>query len=381
MREILRQNNEDLLEEIGRLQGILQQAAATLPPELTSYYRWVTEACNDFKKKVVRNLNDLRKGNDQIIPYILSQTQGLTVRLYSFNSRLVSPVLRQLPTDRLCLKLLKWLHTEHATTQDIPAAFSDGGVAIWPAPPFPTVYFLPPSFQHRLLYLPLLFHEFGHLMYACHESEMDDLVSELQKKIAGLLEPGVQRDDLYAQEEAEKHNTIVERWYEWTQEIFCDAVGLVIGGPAYLHAFSMFFRMLGRDEYYLPLDKIAKQTHPLGWLRIRLLADRARHLGHNADAESVEKSWDLIAAGMNVNEEHHGFYDDVFQVEIRQTIDDMLTEADPRQITQEEFPTPDVTTVAISPVQLLNQAWQVFFNDSKGYPSWERNAIHLFSQG
>jgi len=208
---------------------------------------------------------------------------------------------------------------------------------------------------------------------------MDDLVSELQKKIAGLLEPGVQRDDLYAQEEAEKHNTIVERWYEWTQEIFCDAVGLVIGGPAYLHAFSMFFRMLGRDEYYLPLDKIAKQTHPLGWLRIRLLADRARHLGYNADAKSVEKSWDLIAAGMNVNEEHHGFYDDVFQVEIQQTIDDMLTEADPRQITQEES-TPNATTVAISPVQLLNQAWQVFFNDSKGYPLWERNAIHLFSQ-
>lgn len=381
MREILQQNNEDLLEEVERLQEILRQSAATLPPELDSYYRWVTETCTEFRNKVERNLKDLRKRNDQIIPYILSQTQGLTVRLYGFNSRLVSPVLRQLPTDRLCLKVLKWLHTEHTTTQNIPAAFSDGGVAIWPAPPFPTVYFLPPSFQHRLLYLPLLFHEFGHLLYACHENEMDDLVSELQKKIAGLLEPGVQRDDLYAQEEAEKHNTIVERWYEWTQELFCDAVGLVIGGPAYLHAFSMFFRMLGRDEFYLPLPVIAKQTHPVGWLRIRLLADRARQLGYHADAEAVENSWDLIATTLNVNEEHHGFYDNVFLTEIRQTIDDMLIEADPRQIAQAEVSDPDATAAAISPIQLLNHAWHVFFTDSKSYPSWERNAIHLFLQG
>jgi hypothetical protein len=76
VREILRQNNEDLLEEVDQLQEILRQAAATLPPELDSYYRWVTEACNDFRKKVERNLKDLRKRNDQIIPYILSQTQG-----------------------------------------------------------------------------------------------------------------------------------------------------------------------------------------------------------------------------------------------------------------------------------------------------------------
>jgi hypothetical protein len=209
---------------------------------------------------------------------------------------------------------------------------------------------------------------------------MDDLVSELQKKIAGLLEPGMQRDDLYAQEEAEKHNTIVERWYEWAQEIFCDAVGLVIGGPAYLHAFSMFFRMLGRDEFYLPLEKIAKQTHPLGWLRIRLLADRARQLRYTADAESVEQPWDLIATTMNVNEEHHGFYDDTFLAEIRQTISDMLTVADPRQIAQTEISASNSNTAAISPIQLLNQAWHTFSTDSKNYPAWEKSAINLFLQ-
>ena len=51
---------------------------------------------------------------------------------------------------------------------------------------------------------------------------MDDLTRSFQTTIAELLEPNVQRNDLYAQEEEKKRVIIVETWYEWMQEIFCN---------------------------------------------------------------------------------------------------------------------------------------------------------------
>ncbi len=107
-------------------------------------------------------------------------------------------IIRARPSDRLCLKLLRWLHSVHPQTQDIPLGLSDGEFGIWPALPLPILYFMPSSSQHGLLYLPLFFHEFGHLLYACHKAELDDLVRDLQRQIEELLMPSVQRDDYYA---------------------------------------------------------------------------------------------------------------------------------------------------------------------------------------
>lgn len=125
----------------------------------------------------------------------------ITRYLYLFNRILISPVIRARPSDRLCLRFLQWLHSAHPQSQHIPAAFSDGSFASWPDPRFPTIYVMPPSAQRRLLYLSLFFHEFGHLLYACHKPEMDDLVRSLQQTISEYLEPSVQRDDAHAKRE------------------------------------------------------------------------------------------------------------------------------------------------------------------------------------
>jgi hypothetical protein len=91
------------------------------------------------------------------------------------------------PTDRLCLTVITWLHREHPSTAPYPAATSDGSPAIWPFTSLAPIYFFPCAEQRRLLYLPLFFHEFGHLLYACHKREMDDLDEQLQRDIAQVL--------------------------------------------------------------------------------------------------------------------------------------------------------------------------------------------------
>lgn len=234
--------------------------------------------------------------------------------------------------------------------------------------------------QHRLLYLPLFFHEFGHLLYACHEPEMDELIKALQRMIAQLLEPSAQRDDRHAQSEAKRRSVIVETWYEWAHELFCDAVGFQMGGPAFAYSFSIYFRALMRDQYHIRPDELEHREPPVTWLRIRLLADRARRMGFEADAKALEDTWGKIAATMGVVEDYYGFYADEFLPSIQQTINDMVVEAAPRSFEDHEVSATEVlqldsASTPSSPVQLLNQAWRKFLDDEGGYTVWEKKAI------
>ena len=279
MFHILRQNNADLLREIDRLKKILPANSKTLTDKLTPYYAWAVKKCDDLYQKVMQNLRDIDLRQRDILSDILSETQTVTREFRLFNQRWVSPILRTRPSDRLCLKILRWLHASSPSTEQIPVALSDEEFSIFPIKP--SIYFMPSSAQHGLLYLPLFFYEYGHLLYSCHELEMDDLTRDFQTTISDLLEPNVQRNDLQAQHEETKRVTIVETWYAWIQEIFCDAVGFSIGGPAFLRAFSMYLRMDGRQAFEVPANKLAHSSHPVTFLRVRLLADRGRRMGEN----------------------------------------------------------------------------------------------------
>lgn len=380
MRDILRQNNADLLREIALLRERLEKAASAIPPELQPFQGWIISFCDKLQATALQNLRNLNLGIDSILPNILSDTQVLTRNVRLFNQRLVGPVLRARESDRLCLKVLRWIHSTHSLTQQIPMALSDGDFASWPQVDWPTIYFMPPSAQHRLLYLPLFFHEFGYLLYACHEPEMDELVKALQKVIAQFLEPSGQRDDRHAQSEAKRRSVIVETWYEWAHELFCDGIGFQMAGPAFAYSFSMYFRVLMRDQYHIRGEELEHRDHPVTWLRIRLLADRVRRMGFEADAKALEDTWSKIAATMGVVEDYYGFYTDEFLPSIRQTVDDMIIEAAPRAFEDHEVSAAgllplDSALTPSSPVQLLNKAWRKFLDDQGGYTAWEKNAI------
>jgi hypothetical protein len=382
LRDILQQSNADLLREIRLLRECLEASASTIPPELQPFQDWIFTFCDKLQTTAQQNLQNLNLGIDSILGNILSDTQVLTRHVRLFNQRLVGPVLRARESDRLCLKVLRWIHSTHPLTQHIPMALSDGDFASWPQLNWPTIYFMPPSAQHRLLYLPLFFHEFGHLLYACHEPEMDELVKALQKVIAQFLQPSAQRDDRHAQSEAKRRSVIVETWYEWAHELFCDAVGFQMAGPAFGYSFSMYFRVLMRDQYHLPPEQLEHREHPVTWLRIKLLADRARRIGFEADANALEDTWNKIAASMGVVEDYYGFYIDELLPSIQQTIDDMIIEAEPRafeahEVSAAELLRLDSISRPTSAVQLLNQAWRIFLNYEDTYTEWEKKAIEV----
>jgi hypothetical protein len=376
MREILHQSNICLLREIEKLEAWL--APISPVQELVPYHNWIVGACQLLHGKVLQNLRDLDLGRDEILSDILSTTQELSRMFSLYNQRLLSPVFRSLPSDQLCLRIVSWLHKGHRLTSNIPVGLSDGEFGIWPAPPFPTVYFMPSSAQRGLLYLPLFFHEFGHLLYACHKQQLDTAVRELQEEILDLLTPVSRRNDLYEQTEEGKRSEIAESWYKWAQELFCDAVGLSIGGPSFTRAFSAYFRMLGRSQFHLPREELTNVSHPVSWIRVKLLVERERQLGWSLEANALENEWQTLAKEMVIVEDHYGFYTDRFQPAIQQAIDTMLKEAGPYQITQGEVSCSEWVAGQCTPVCLLNRAWSMFLSDPANYSAWESRAIATF---
>ena len=371
MQALLKQNNVALLHEIQKLQRSLIQASNKVPKELKGYTDWVIKICENFSRSVLQNLNYLESHRQDLVEDILSETQKVSREFYVFNERHVSPILRARSSDRLSLKLLLWLHTTHPKTKDIPVAVCDGEFSIWLTGA--SIYFTPCAAQQGLLDLPLYFHEFGHLLYRCYQREMDDLVRELQGEIKGLLLSDVIRNDRYTNAQETNRAIIVETWYTWTQEFFCDAVGFVIGGAAFTHAFSMYLRMLGRNQYHV--EKLAHRSHPVTWIRIQLLADRARQMGYNAIATDLEDQWNQIASALGIGENYYGFYHSTFLPIIQQKLDDMLTETEPREFQEFEIMEQKSELNFTSPVALLNSAWLKFQNDLDNYQEWEENAI------
>lgn len=187
MRQLLEQNNCDLINEIEKIEFSLNQKEAFLPPELKDFHRWLLSNCTALKNQLKENLADISKNQENILIDILSNTNVVTRTVHSLNRFFLNPILRMSVSDCLCLRIINWLHKEHPKTANHLFAISDGSFASLPYPPRPTIYFVPPSSLERLLYLPLLFHEFGHLLYAFHKDEMDWLVKELQQEIVQNL--------------------------------------------------------------------------------------------------------------------------------------------------------------------------------------------------
>lgn len=376
MRALLRRSNQALLGEVDKLESAL--SSASVLPELSAYDKWIGEVCAHVREQGFQNLQDLDRGRDEILPDVLSETQRLAGWFRLYNERLVGPLLRSLPSDRLCLRVIAWLHSSHPEVQHVPAALSDGSFGVWPDPRLPIVYFMPSSRQLGLLYLPLLFHQFGHLLYTCHKPEMDDLVRELQERIEDLLTPISQRDDAQARERAKLRKAIVETWYEWAQELFCDAVGFTIGGPCFIHAFSTYFQMGGRSVFHLPPEDLEMSSHPVTWLRIRLLTDRVRKAGLFTESDDLKTEWDNIAKMVGVSEDYYGFYGAEFLPHVRQTLDDMLVETSPYHYIDSDLSSSKWDPDRSSPVHLVNRAWSVFLDDPEEYDRWERRVINAF---
>jgi hypothetical protein len=376
MWEILKARNLGLLHDLNELVRMFM--TSTVPPELGQYKERILSVCSQLRNAADRNLADIALGRKEILEDVLSNTQQVMQYVRLLSARLAAPIVRACPGDRLSLTTITWVHKQHPVTTSIPAAFADGDCSVWPFVRIAPIYFFPSLEQSGLLFQPLLFHEFGHLLYVSHKKEMDDLVGELQREVEEVLLPPSQRSDRHADVQAAQRQVIVDTWYRWSQELFCDAVGLIVGGPCLLLAISGYLGTMQRGDFYRQPIDLQHSEHPVTWLRVRLLTKRARRVGFVELATEVEDEWKLVAQTMGVVEDYHGFYDDALEGSVVQKIDDMLTEAEPRQCTESEARGDGWDRESDFLVPLLNHAWRIYRGNPTGYAEWEAEAVRRF---
>jgi hypothetical protein len=340
-----------------------------VPRELVPFRDWLTGFYEYLKQEADRleyyiSLNDPDLNRD-----LYNKLAWLLNRFQIFSKQYLPGLYRTHDNDRLALKVLQWLHEQHHQTAGCAFVIMDGEFSILPEVGMPLCYYLPIISQQSLLFLPLFYHELGHYLYQCHRDEMDDLIKALQGRLRSYLTVPYQPNNAQYKTELAKATTIVETWYEWAEELFCDAVGLHIGGATYLKAFSQYLCMGGRGSYFLPEHYLANSGHPVTWLRIRFLAERAKQLGLLEEAEAMEKNWAEIAAGLGIREDYFGYYTKVYHQDIVQTINDMLTEAAPIAFS-------DYTNDPNNFISLIHDAWHQFDDDPAQYDTWEANRMN-----
>lgn len=377
MREILKSNNNDLLREIRLSRSQLHRKH--LPNELSLYKSWLDGYLDHLEKLISENFYYLSLNEDAIIPEILDKTQSITRDLRVLSSRFIPPIVRLNNTDTFCLKLLSWLHDSHEQSKGKPFAVSDGVFSIYASKEIPLIYFLPTSSQQSLLHTPLFFHEFGHFLYAFHKQEMDDLVKGLQVELEEYLIIPFQQNDSKHSKEKEKAASIIETWFDWTQELFCDAVGLHIGGASYLHAFSHYLRMIGRGSFYMPEKDLNRSSHPISWLRVMFLAERAIRHGLEAEGNDIQNDWNKIASVLGESGNYHGYYKDQYKKPIIETLDNMIVEANPIHFSKYNHSTNDFDVALNNFIQLVNIAWSKYKSDVNSYSGWEQSVLQHYS--
>ena len=342
------------------------------PNEVIPCFEWVIQTLNGFERDLYRIQKFLAfKLNDKVLQQTwYNELASINSELGVLDAYFIHPLYRLLPEDTIALRLIQWLHQSHAVTKNKPFILSNGSFSIAASENTPTLYWLPVTSQLSLLHFPLFFHEFGHQLFLYYKRELEDLIAEFQNKLSKILQPAISQSDSKYQSYIEKAADIVETWREWMEELFCDAVGLMIGGKTYLLAFSHFIRLGGLKEFFVAEKYLAKRSHPVSLLRVRFLAERSRRFGLVTEADELEEEWQAIANALGINEDYFGYFEEQYRGSINSLLDDMLTEANPKLFTELE----EVQDES-SYYNLTHSAWQRFISDPDGYSEWEKQKV------
>lgn len=382
MLQIIEKRNHQLIEYARNLSALL--SAASVPGELASCKDVVLHGCQQVEQIAQRNLllieiraemaSQIRlHPQADFTKEILQGTHQATLLTQQVSAFYAPAIIRATEEDRLSLHILGWLHRAHKQTQDVPPVVVNHSVAVLPLT-IP-IYHLPIVEQRGLLYQPLSFHEYGHVLYDHHADEMDDLVSELRAEILDYLSPDWHRDDRFDEELAAENQAIADTWYSWIQELFCDAVGFQIGGPAYFYAFTHFLSSFAESDFHRLPHHLRNSEHPVRWLRVRFLQARARQVGFSELADQIGNEWDTLARAMQVEEDYYGYYDPALDEAIGETLACMLEEASPRPFTEAEAMADAWNPSTDTAIHLLNWAWRQYLRDKTKYPGLEKRAI------
>ena len=166
--------------------------------------------------------------------------------------------------------------------------------------PTNTVY-APLSEAEFMLHLPDFYHELGHLLleHSNHGQEYGAIRAGLAAALGSIDDHYSQQANGMGEGATSRHAQDGAEWAHaqwagsWIQESFCDLFALFAAGPAYAHSNLHLVSRLDMNTY--ELDTFARQDHPSGEARMRLLDAGMRLPGHEREADHIGKERDAVA--------------------------------------------------------------------------------------
>ena len=240
-------NLAERLQLLLRYLDLLAQRAADLDARLAAYRPAANPALDTWKQ-------------------LFAELSGLATAAQALRTRQLPIYLAAAPDDHFLSNVVDALLQEVGVAGVRPVAVlhQDEWFAVSPAPPSHPLFYLPASITADPSELPLLLHEIGHVLFRL----WDPL---FRQRIADVVTATLDRKRREARNQADPaiaraRAGDVAQWerqaYDEMEEIVCDVVGTLLGGPAFATALTIGLLAVSASPFlhhppgapYPPLD-------------------------------------------------------------------------------------------------------------------------------
>ena len=244
---------------------------------------------------------------------------------------------------------------------------------------FTNVVFVPIGEANFLLHLPDLFHEIGHEVLYNKEKELrlekvkecyQEAISMITKYYRELLARKMRETGPKEIPRTIAH--IHSQWKNyWVEEFFCDLFACYTLGSAY--AWSHLHLTTKKSDDIYKFSSFLPQKHPSDDSRMKMLIIGLNKLEFRREATSLSSKWKNMPLAVNTQPvvEYQYAYPHNLMKEIANLFLVGLKESNFSIVYPEMLERLDQNSI----IKLLNEAWNLFWNNPDTFRNWEEENI------
>lgn len=223
-----------------------------------------------------------------------------------------------------------------------------------------------------LLHLPDLYHELAHPLITTQYNQhlkgfQASLIEALTLVFAYIAEERSKEQRGRGPQQFIQYLAIWEEsWLDWMIEFFCDLFAIYTLGPAFAWSHLHLCAKDNEPPFRVPLKTAS--THPANHARMRAMIYGLELSDFTGEAVQIEQAWNALISLTNttVDPEYQRCFPDDLLARIAQKAYEGVHASGFGLVTPEALP----------PVcQVLNRAWDIFWQSPERYVAWERQAI------
>lgn len=304
-------------------------------------------------------------GEEILHPQYLNTIGNLRRQLEAINSIITPVVERYNDEDEFVTKLYQAIldQINIPSLEGVVSSSSDRAYMVYPN--F-SCFKIPSGSSENLLDLPLLLHEFAHVLQVKDDSFMDKFRPKLKSFIEEEKEQARAEEVNYES----LYDHVFEMWQEdWGKEFISDMIATYILGEAFAWRYlGLVISKAETHTLYHPSGE-EESTHPSLESRMRSIMKLLSKM-NTVQRKKIKPRWEKIVMFRkeDVPQNYYLTYPDELFEALSSTVFEVCKKKDIRSFQEESSETGDI-------LQLLREARSKHFENPENYPVWENEKI------